>query len=58
MGMNDIDEYIAAQDAREQVYRLSLENLYLKEQVRRLEDELRDLRAYAGRDVCNKEVDK
>ena len=56
--MNDIDEYIAAQDAREQVYRLSLENLYLKEQVRRLEDELRDLRAYAGRDVCNKEVDK
>ena len=56
--MNDIDEYIAAQDAREQVYRLSLENLYLKEQVRRLEDELRDLRAYAGRDVCSKEVDK
>jgi hypothetical protein len=56
--MNDIDEYIAAQDAREQVYRLSLENLYLKEQVRRLQDELQDLRAYAGRDVCNKETDK
>ena len=56
--MNDIDEYIAAQDAREQVYRLSLENLYLKEQVRRLDDELRDLRSYAGRDFCNKEVDK
>lgn len=56
--MNDIDDYIAAQDAREQVYRLSLENLYLKEQVRRLEDELQDLRAYAGREVCSKEVDK
>jgi|688.fasta_scaffold1713548_2 hypothetical protein len=56
--MNDIDEYIAAQDAREQVYRLSLENLYLKEQVRRLEDELQDLRAYAGRDVCGKQTTK
>jgi hypothetical protein len=56
--MSEIDEYIAAQDAREHVYRLSLENLYLKEQIRRLEDELQDLRAYAGRDVCNKEVDK
>lgn len=56
--MNDIDEYIAAQDAREQVYRLSLENLYLKEQIRRLEDELQDLRAYAGQTVCNQEVDK
>ena len=56
--MNDIDEYIAAQDAREQVYRLSLENLDLKEQVRRLEDELQDLRAYAGQVVCSREKDK
>ena len=54
MGMEHIDEYIAANDAKEQLYRLSVENLFLKEKIRRLEDELQDLRAYVACDVINK----
>jgi hypothetical protein len=41
--MEHIDDFIAAQDAREQVYRLTIENMYLREQLRKLQDELSTL---------------
>lgn len=38
--MEHMDDYMAAQDAREQVYRLTIENMYLREHIRKLQDEL------------------
>ena len=35
-----MDDHMAAQDAREQVYRLTIENMYLREHIRKLQDEL------------------
>jgi hypothetical protein len=38
--MDSIDYYVATQDAKEQLYRLSVENLYLKEMIKNLQDQL------------------
>jgi hypothetical protein len=43
--MENIDEYIAAQDAKEQVYRLTIENMYLRENISKLADQLNTLLA-------------